>query len=392
MLMQNLHVNKGSLPSSVEVPTSKSYGNRALILAALKKSPVTIVHLPEATDVTHLIEAFKAIGLEIKQKGDSLTIMNSFPECEASDKKIETGEGGTTARFLAALLLLGKKKYSLHLGQRLKDRPWKEFLDCSANLKTNATLLEDTLSLQGPVVSLSTLEVDCSRTTQFATAFDLTLAGTKVIPKNLTSSESYWKMNASLKDHLSKNDQYVVPADWSSAAFPMVFAALNHKIKFAGLTRDPLQADSKILDVLAKLGSLREEADSITVVPVRIEQNISFNMSDCLDLFPALSFLLSHISGQHELTGLENLVHKESDRLTEVCCLLKEFGREYEVKDSSLIIRGSKQVSGEKNLELPDDHRIVMTAALFLRHHSGGTLSQAKAVEKSYPHFFDLFR
>ncbi len=390
--MQNLRVNKGLLPSIVEVPTSKSYANRALILAAVKKSPVTIVQLPEATDVTHLIEALKVAGLEIKQKGDSLTVMNSFPDCETDDQKIETGEGGTTARFLAALLLLGKKTYSLHLGQRLKDRPWKEFLDSAAILKAKASLSEETLSLQGPVVTPPTLEVDCSRTTQFATAFELTLPLTKVIPLNLSSSESYWKMNASLKEHFQQNDLYVVPGDWSSAAFPMVFASLNHKIKFPGLSRDPLQADSKILDVLSRLGSLREEVDSITVVPFRNEQIIKLNMSDCLDLFPAISFLLSHISGHHELSGLDNLVHKESDRLSEVCHLLREFERSFEVRGSTLIIHGSKLTCGEKILELPDDHRIIMTAALFLRHHNGGSLNQTRAVEKSYPHFFDLFR
>ncbi len=390
--MQNLRVSKGTLPPTVNVPASKSYANRALILAAKKSSPVTIIGIPEATDVTSLIEALRSVGLLIRQKGDSLTVMNSFPACETDDKEIETGEGGTTARFLSALLLLGKKTYSLQLGSRLKERPWKEFLECAQTLKAAATLEDSKLTLQGPVISPEALEVDCSRTTQFATAFELILDETKVIPINLSSSESYWKMNASLKAHMSQHDNYTVPADWSSAAFPMVFASLNHKIKFPGLKRDPSQADSKLLDILARLGSLREETDSITVLPFRVEQNISFDMSDCLDLFPAISFLLSHIKGRHELTGLENLAHKESNRMNEVCRLLKEFERYYEATNSELIIHGSHEICGEKHLELPDDHRIVMTAALFLRHHSGGNLSREKSVEKSYPQFFELFK
>jgi 5-enolpyruvylshikimate-3-phosphate synthase len=43
-------------------------------------------------------------------------------------------------------------------------------------------------------------------------------------------------------------------------------------------------------------------------------------------------------------------------------------------------------------LELPDDHRMIMSAALFLRFHQGGSVSPAEAVEKSYPEFFSLIK
>lgn len=389
--MQNYRVSKGKLPAVIHVPTSKSYANRALILAAVKKSPVTISKLPEAGDVTHLVEALRKTGLTMKTGFHSVTIVDSFPECETMDKEIQTGEGGTTARFLSALLLRGKKKYSLVLGNRLKDRPWQELLDVSAHLGASAELTGNTLTVQGPIKVVSSLEVDCSRTTQFATAFDLA-SGSKVNPVHLSASESYWKMNAVLKEHFLQHDTYAVPVDWSSAAFPMVFAALNHEISFPDLTPDPLQADSKILSILSRLGALRDEEGIIKVGPHQKSADIRFDMRDCLDLFPALSFLLAHIEGTHELTGLENLVHKESDRLAEVKRLLTTFEREYEEKTDHFIIKGSKGICSEKHLTLPDDHRIVMTAALFLRHHSGGTLDQVRAVDKSYPQFFDLLR
>ena len=392
--MSTLKIKKGNLPLSVNVPPSKSYANRALILAAIKSNPATIHNLPSASDVTHLIDALKATGLEIRSKDNSVTIENSFPECEVSGKEISVGEGGTTARFLAVLLLLGKQRYVLKLGKRLKERPWQEFIDIALKLGAYAELSDDRLSIQGPVKIPSILYVDCSRTTQFATAFDLVLSGhdIKVTPMNMESSESYWKMNAPLKDHFQTSTQYTVPADWSSAAFPMVFAALNHPIKFPGLAEDNFQADFKIMNVLKEIYSVQMHEKIIVVGPSVKSSSIQLDMRDCLDLFPAMSYLVSHIEGAHELSGLENLAHKESDRLSEVCRLLTAFERSYEVKGNTLVIHGSEKICGEKNLNLPDDHRIVMTAALFLRHHSGGTLDNTESVNKSYPGFFELLR
>ncbi len=392
--MSTLQIKKGNLPLTVNVPTSKSYANRALILAAIKNKPTIIDNLPMASDVTHLVDALKEAGLEISTKDNSLTIGNSFPQCEVSGKEIYVGEGGTTARFLAVLLLLGRQRYVLKLGKRLKARPWQEFIDIAVKLGASAELSDDRLTIQGPITIPAILYVDCSRTTQFATAFDLVLSEykTNVTPMNMESSESYWKMNAPLKDYFQNSSTYSVPADWSSAAFPMVFAALNHPIKFPGLNDDDLQADFKIMNVLKDIYSVQVHDKTYVVGPSVKHSSVILDMRDCLDLFPAMSYLVSHIEGTHELSGLENLAHKESDRLSEVCRLLTEFERTYEMKGSTLVIHGNEKICGEKNLRLPDDHRIVMTAALFLRHHSGGTLDSIESVNKSYPGFFDLLR
>ena len=119
----NLVIRPGGMIDSVQVPSSKSYANRALILASLREEEILLRNMPHATDVTHLISALQQIGLSITQDKKSLRISGSFPECETKDQLISVGEGGTTARFLAVLLLKGKMKYSLKLGNRLKDRP-----------------------------------------------------------------------------------------------------------------------------------------------------------------------------------------------------------------------------------------------------------------------------
>src|SRR5690606_4539426 len=102
-------------------------------------------------------------------------------------------------------------------------------------------------------------------------------------------------------------------------------------------------------------------------------------------------FFLSHLEGQHELHGVKNLVHKERDRLKEVIELLNHFEKKSSTEGDVLYIEESPGlINKEIELDLPDDHRMVMAGALFLSHHQGGSLKPAEAVKKSYPDFFSL--
>ena len=100
---------RGKKPVDVRVviPGSKSVTNRALILGALKGQSFKVSELPDSTDVLFLIDAFKKIGLKLIHNNNSVQFLNSFPECEKENSEteiyLETGDGGTTNRFLIAL-------------------------------------------------------------------------------------------------------------------------------------------------------------------------------------------------------------------------------------------------------------------------------------------------
>lgn len=391
--MKSLSVKKGLFQSVVSIPSSKSYANRALILASLTPSSFSLKNVPTATDVTILLDCLRQIGLKITKNDGSMVIENSFPECERNNHVLEVGEGGTTARFLATMLLLGKYEYQLVLGERLKERPWEEFISLARSLKADARLENNILTIKGPVNLPRELLIDASKTTQFATAFKLlTLKHEmKIVPQGMDSSQSYWLMNEILIKEFKNKNSYSIPLDWSSASYPMAFAALNQKIKFPGLRPDSYQADSKLFDILSLLGCTQVDNGEITIGPMTKAQNLNLNVSDCLDLVPTLAYLLGHIEGHHTLTGFQNLIHKESNRLEEVIKLLKLFDREVECRHEILHIVGKKDRLSEKvNLEMPNDHRMVMAGTLFLLHHGGGTISPVDAVTKSFPLFFSL--
>lgn len=392
--MQTLSIKKGQIKKEIRIPTSKSYANRALILASLYEDSVIIKDLPEATDVTILIDCLKKIGLNIRSQNVFLSVDSSFPECELPGPvDIDVGEGGTTARFLAAMLLLGKSEYRLRLGDRLKVRPWDDFISFSNKYGAKVRLDDDVLFVQGPIKLPKEIEVDCSKTTQFATAFELLshCTGSKVTPVNMNSSQSYWAMNERIIQEISLTKTFEVPGDWSSASYPMAFAALNHSVIFPELRFDPLQADAKFFILLEQFNCLTAEGDNLKVSPCEVEENIVLNVQDCLDLVPTLGYFFAHIPGVHRLRGIENLIHKESDRLQEVIKLLSAFSRHAYREENDLVIEGKKDICPEaKDLVMPNDHRMVMVATLFLLHHSGGTVTPQNAVLKSYPSFFEI--
>ena len=392
----NLDIKKGVIPSTIELPSSKSYANRALIIAAIKNSKIKIKNLPNALDVVFLIKALKEVGLSVLEDKHEVTFLNSFPECETFNKEIKTievGEGGTTARFLACMLLKGSNPYILKLGSRLKERPWVEFISMARSMGAQCELKNDELFIQGPIKSITSLEIDCARTTQFATGMCLAFSPTMVIkPINLESSQSYWEMTLKLIKDISQTDEYIVPIDWSSASYSLAFAALNQETFFPYLEKDKYQADAKFYDLLSRLGFLSQDEAGVRIKPVDVKTDISMDVSDCLDLVPTLVYFLSHIDGTHTLSSVENLVHKESDRLGESIRILKAFHKGYSQGNNKLIIKGDSKIF-EKSVDLimPDDHRMVMSAALFMRHNSGGSVSPREAVNKSYPEFFELF-
>ncbi len=393
--MSKLKISKGGLRDVIELPASKSYANRALVLAAIKRSPTTLKNLPSSSDVTQLVEGLRQVGLRIEVQGPEARIEASFPDCETNGRRILVGEGGTTARFLASLLLRGRQSYTLALGERLAQRPWSEFVTQVRSLGGEIDLRGNELTLRGPLLLSGKIEVDCGRTTQFASGLQMAFSDqpVEIIPVNMSSSQSYWRMTEDLIQRIRVSSEYTIPLDWSSASYPLAFGALNQEISFPGLHFDEYQADAKFLGILEFLGAIDDSRGGIRVRPLTSPRDVLVDVTDCLDLVPTLGYFLSHVPGKHVLRGVGNLAHKESDRLGEVVKLVRAFGRACEVSGTELTIFGSREVSKEKpDLTLPDDHRMVMAASLFLLHHNGGTVSPAEAVGKSYSDFFDILR
>jgi len=394
----SLRVDPGPIAKKIRIPGSKSYANRYLVLAARYGAGAVVENLPHADDVTLLVQALQAVGIKLKPTKAGWEFLNSFPECESSEGPLDinVGEGGTTGRFLLALLSTGKRTYRLHLAGRLSERPWSELIEALKSASVKVKLQDNIIEVQGPADRTRLPKtVSAARSTQFLSALQLAFYHDNVLfdGSQITASLPYWKMTVASYEQLEFNSIMTVPLDWSSAAYPICYAAVTGEvITLPGLRPDLHQADSALYELLKQRGAIRSTGGLIRQAGLEVrglsdKRPIKMDLRHCPDLTPALAFLCAHLEGESVLEGLEALVHKESDRLLAIRDLLQSVGVKVTATASSLIIKGGLSL-GPWKLVTPPDHRLVMTAALFLRAHQGGTLEHPECVQKSFPGFF----
>ena len=382
-------------------PTSKSYAARLLILAALKSNPVKIFDVPDSSDVLTLLDCLKKIGLRISRIGPDVVIENSFPACEPLDAPpltLSTGDGGTTNRFLLGLLSRGKRIYRLCPSGRIKERPIRALLEALRFQGAQVSVSDPSFwcQVQGPIAHGKRILVDASDSSQMASSLGLALADTKaqVVPENLLASRTYWSLTEKLVCDFKKGClNWRVPVDWSGVSPLLGVGLLLNPVAIENCKAlpDPLQADGRFIGLIKEMGgNPRQTPEGLQLFPVRILQAIKVDARHFPDLIPTLSFVCSYATGTSVFTHLEILRRKESDRLAEIQRLLNSFGvsHAFKAQTCSLEIYGPTPRNERPITYMaPSDHRMIMSAALFMRYNAGGNLFNVHPVAKSFPRF-----
>ncbi len=398
MNSENLFYNTtpSKLCKKVVVPTSKSYANRVLILAATNPSEVTIHHLPESSDVKNMLKCFSKIGLDVEHRDDSVIIKNSFPECEKTSSEVinlNTGDGGTTNRFLIPLLALGKNKYNLIPAEKMSQRPMEEMEKILLSLGVKIFNEDNWFCLQGPYqTDFKSIEVDCSETTQFATGFMLSLqkVNIDVIEKNLKTSVPYLLMTKELVK--SFKNSYTVPVDFSSLSYPLALGLFNGEVHVPNCVDiDKYQADSVFIKIIKDLGAvITINETGLKLKGLDQVDSFEVDCSDCPDLVPTLCFVASYANGTSYMRNVDVLKFKECDRLSEMQRIMSLFNVtcSYDEENDVLCVVGREPIIKEIEVVTERDHRMVMIGHLFQRFNGGGILKNIDCVEKSFPKFF----
>jgi len=195
-----------------------------------------------------------------------------------------------------------------------------------------------------------------------------------------------------------------VPADPSSAAFPLVAALLlpGSDILLAGVGLNPHRTG--LIDTLKEMGAaiaienLRQQAgeavgdlrvrasrlSGVTVPPERAPSMI--------DEFPILAVAAAFAEGETRMTGLAELRVKESDRLAAIARGLTACGVAVEEGEDSLIVTGrGRKPAGGAVIETNLDHRIAMAFLILgLAAERPVTIDDASPIDTSFPGFVSL--
>ena len=162
--------------------------------------------------------------------------------------------------------------------------------------------------------------------------------------------------------------------DWSNAAFPDAFNLTGGDVTVTGLDPSSGQGD-RLYRKLYPL--LREGCPEIDV-------------EDIPDLAPVLMALGGMLRGV-TLVGTARLKMKESDRGAAMAEELSKFGIRCDIGENRIAVHPSEAKRPRVPADAHNDHRIAMALSVLLAG-TGGELTGAEAVNKSWPGYFDAIR
>jgi 3-phosphoshikimate 1-carboxyvinyltransferase len=196
----------------------------------------------------------------------------------------------------------------------------------------------------------------------------------------------------------------VVPADPSSAAFPMVAALITpgSDVVIEGVMMNPLRTGllTTLLEMGARIeviGQRLEGGEDVADLRVRASalQGVDVTASrapSMIDEYPVLAVAAAFAAGETRMRGLHELRVKESDRLAAVAAGLAAAGVDHAIEGDDLIVRGGDGfVRGGGLVETHLDHRIAMSfLTMGMASGKAMTIDDAAMIATSFPAFRSL--
>ncbi|MDR3197310.1 MAG: 3-phosphoshikimate 1-carboxyvinyltransferase [Planctomycetaceae bacterium] len=426
---------EGTLDAAVVLPGSKSMTNRALILAALSEGTTVLEGVLDSEDTQVLFDALRQLGLEIEHRSNrQIRITGTrgiFPNRSA---EIYVGNSGTTARFLTALLAFSDGKYRIYGKPRMHERPIRDLIDALQSLGAKICYDEKAgfppLSFSGAdqqssvtvsgVKRAKSATVSGSVSSQFLSALlmaaplaaqsgnvELHVSGNLVskpyIRMTLEMMKSFGVVAEAVGDFetfrfaagtaYQTPETYRIEPDASGASYFFAAAAIcGGSVTVLGLSRQSLQGDVAFVDCLEKMGcEVQRQHDSITVsrsveTPLR---GISVDMNSLSDTAQTLAVTALFAEGITEITNIEHVRFKETDRIADLATELRRFGAAAEERPDGLRITPPQQLI-PATVETYDDHRMAMSFSVAGLRLRGVVIKNPECTRKTFPDFFDL--
>ncbi len=382
--MTTITFKGGRIDGTISPPPSKSHTHRALFLASMAKGRSVVDNCLLSADTLATMDACRAMGSHIELDGNTATIDGGG--LHAPTDVVDAQNSGTTMRIFTGLCSMFDQPVTITGDESLKKRPMGQLLDalgsCGVDCTSNNGLPPVTVRGPNPGGPVS---IDGSVSSQFITSLLLTspmlkkdsvisITGGMVSAPYLDVTTHMMGLFGAETDRVNNTFtikgghgyipyDYHVPADFSSAAFPLVAGALGGRCTVTGMDPEDPQGDKRIIDILRQAGAeITFNGDAAEVRKSGLRA-CEIDMGNVPDLFPIVSVLLSTAEGESRLYGAPQLRFKESDRIETTVNMINALGGDVEGTEDGCIIRGVRRLTGGTVVH-HGDHRIMMSAAV----------------------------
>ncbi len=419
----------GPLHGRARVPGDKSISIRALILGALTVGETAIAGLLEGEDVLNTAQALRALGATLERRGGQWRVRGvGVGGFAAPAAPLDFGNSGTGCRLMLGAVGGCPVTAQFDGDASLRKRPMRRVLDPLERIGARALAAADgrlPLTLAGardPLPIVFEPQVASAQLKSAVLLAGLNAPGETVVIEHEATRDHTEKMLAHFGAQVrvepaGENGRritlagqpeltpapIVVPADPSSAAFPLVAALLtqNSEVILEGVMLNPLRTG--LLTTLREMGAVIDEvqrrteggeevADLLvrgsTLRSVEVPASRAPSM---IDEYPILAVAAAFAEGTTVMRGLKELRVKESDRLAGTAALLEGNGVEVEIKDDDLMVQGRGCAPGGGFVTTHMDHRIAMAALVMgLASERPVEIDDGSFIATSFPGFVEL--
>ena len=396
--------------AEVTVPGSKSITNRALILAALADGERILQGALWSEDTQVMVEALQKLGFEITYERDRSEFCNctisvkglggKIPNAGTDEKPLEldVGNAGTAARFLAALVCLGKGVYRLRGTPRMHERPQAALFQALRQLGCRVDSPNEKLPavIHGTGPRPGKCKVSIGESSQFASALLMCsmVAGWQVEIVGENAQESpyifmtremcsyfHWsKKHSPHPEYGMKDGIYPVDPDASSGSY---FWAAGW-IAGRPASNNPHPVTVAHWPVLGAGSQIDTNFSDYRLLPKTIsrETDLGDSIMTAIVIAPFADYPV-------KFTGLSHLRVQECDRVAVLCAGLTKCGAKIVEEGDTLTVYPSKlkELHGTE-IETHNDHRMAMCFAILGLKVPGIKIKNPACVKKTFPNFF----
>jgi len=407
-----------SVPTGpIVIPPSKSHTIRAMLVATLAAGGSVVRRPLLMGDGASALRAASSMGAAVDIRDGDVFVTGIGADYSLGTDLIDMGNSGTGLNLFCSAAALGARERRFDGDDSLRSRPVRPLLNALEQL--GAVVIAEGGDRDLPFVVRGPLKggratvdgISSQYVSSLLFAAPLMPKDTHITVHNLheqpyVEMTLWWLANQGIEIEYSKEltsykvrggQKYkpfdmVIPADFSSAAFAAVAAAIGGApIELCGLDFSDTQGDKEVFLHLEAMGATVERSRDTVVVSSGGElKGTIIDLNRTPDALPALAIAAAAAKGETVFTNVAQARIKETDRIAVMVEELGKMGITAKELPDGMVVRGGKLKGARVNSH--KDHRVAMALALAGMNADGEMeIDGTEAAEVTYPTFVEDF-
>ncbi|RKU20906.1 3-phosphoshikimate 1-carboxyvinyltransferase [Candidatus Poribacteria bacterium] len=409
------------LDATITVPGSKSYTNRALLVAAMARGVSTLTGALFSDDTRYMSTSLRKLGVKIDadEKRARFDVHGNGGEIPVSAAELYIGNSGTTSRSLTAYVSLGHGKFVIDGDEPMRHgRPIADLLDALRQIGVSARTRFGNGHL--PVIveanglSGGKTRLDISKSSQFLTALlliapyakngmEIEVIGNRTMPyiditRSVMAAFGVQVISENYEFFRIEGGQqyqprvYNIEPDASNASYFFAAAALTGgRVTVQHLNLDSAQGDLQFVHILEQMGCQTTVSNTgITLTGPRQLKGIAVDMRTISDTALTLAAIAPFADSKVTIRNIEHTRWQETDRIHAMVTELRKLGVPVVEHQDGLEISPAPITPAA--IDTYEDHRVAMAFSIVGLKANGIRINDPECVSKTFPNYFEVLQ